>query len=158
MSEQLYNIVTSESAITYSNLSLIAPVDGMNTFDGKFVKYSRGGYTQMITGSHQVIMFSDTRKYTQDIMWHVYGTITKQDITDGVAFYAITNSLPYIDETILIPANPNTTINTFDFLTFNSSDTANWNGYAFNIYAYDENYNILTTKYNLRVYVGYYCL
>lgn len=161
MSEQLYdlyNIVTSSSTITYSNLALIAPVDGLNTFDGKFVKYSDVGYTQMITGSHNVTIWGDTRKYTTDIMWHVYGTITKQDITDGVAFYAITNSLPYVDETILIPANPKTTIIYFDFITFNSSDTTNYNGYAFNIRAFDEDYNELTTKYYLNLRIGYYCL
>ena len=74
MSEQLYNIITSSSNITYSNLALIAPVDGLNTFDGKFEKYSDAGYTEMITGSHNVTIFSDSRKYTTDIMWHVYGT------------------------------------------------------------------------------------
>ena len=158
MSEQLYNIVTSGSAITYSNLSLIAPVDGMNTFDGRFETFSDLGYTQNITGSHIVTIYGDTRKYTTDIMWHVYGTITKQDITDNVTFYAITNTLPYVDETILIPASPETTINNFDFITFNSSDVSNYNGYSFNIHAMDKDYNELTTTYYLNLRVGYYCV
>ena len=76
--------------------------------------------------------------------------MVQQDITDGVAFYAITNSLPYVDETILIPANPETTIIHFDFITFNSSDTRNYNGYSFNIHAFDEEYNELTTTYYLK--------
>ena len=36
MSEQLYNIITSSSTITYSNLALIEPDDGINTFDRKW--------------------------------------------------------------------------------------------------------------------------
>lgn len=153
-----YDISTTQSAFTYPDLSLIAPVDGMNTFDGKFTKYYDSGYTQNITGSHIAVIYGKSLKYTTDIMWHVYGSITKQDITDNVAFYSITNSMPYTDETILIPANTDTTVNYFDFVTFNSSDTANYNAYAFNIRAFNENYKELTTTYYLRLRIGYYCL
>lgn len=154
-----YNIAVSDSKFSYPGLSLIKPVNGINTFDGKFTPFTNVTYTATITGGHSIDLYNPgNRKYTENIVWHVYGTITKQDITDNVAFYAITNSYPYIDETILIPANSDQAVNTFDFLTINSIDTANYNMYKFNIYAYDKDYKELSTTYYLSLQIACYGL
>ena len=159
MSEQLYNIVTSSSNITYSNLSLIVPVDGINTFDGKWKHVKSFDYTASTsTGSYfKDIIYKAEAYDPMYCLYHVTGTITR-DVTDDTAFYYFINALPIVDQVTLIPVEPHQSEIHFDIVNITDKDTGSYNYYRVRVFTCDKDFNKVVANSTINMKIDYYCM
>lgn len=159
MSEQLYNIVTSSSDITYSDVALIAPDDGINTFDRKWKHIKTFTYNASTsTGDYfKDIIYTADVSYPMYCLFHITGTITR-DITDDAVFYYFVNSLPRTDQLTLIPVEPHQSEVSFDIVNITDKDTTSYNYYRVWIATCDKDFNKVVANSTINMKVDYYCL
>jgi len=152
-----YNISVSDSKIIYTPLSSIN--DGVSYFNGTYIPVKQSHYTfTTSTGSyHYTIQSFDQPKTSNIIIYHIYGTITR-DITDNTAFYQMLNKYTVNDPTMIVPCDPYTNINIIDYTEINTNIDVNYQYADFFLKTLDKDYNVITASSYVDITVDYYCL
>lgn len=160
MSTQLYNIVTNVSDISYSNVAIIAPVNGVNYINSSWKHMDTYTYTGSTdTGSYyiDIINNSDNVHSSSYILYHITGTITR-DITDNAMFYYFGNKRPIVDQITLIPVEPYQSEINIDIVNITTYQTTSYQYYRLWLYTCNKDFNTLTAHNDINITVDYYCL
>lgn len=153
-----YNIATTQSAITYPSIALIAPVDGINYFKHNWRHVDTYTYTGSTnTGSLNKELISTNAHYSTYCLYHITGTFT-HDITDNVVFYYLANTWPRNDQVIIIPVKPYQSEISFDFIDITNINTNAYNCYRIYCVACDKDFNTVPSDFSISITVDYYTM
>ena len=150
------NLSVQDNKVKYTPLQTLQ--DGVHYCAGTHTnvfKYSISVSTTNGQVNHNMI---NNRPYINCVLQHIYGSITRSDLTDGVAYYQILNSDPSNDPTNIIPVNPCETVTTFDYYDVNMIQETNYNSFWLICRSNNSNNNEIASTYTIKINVDLYCL
>lgn len=155
----MYNITANNNIVKYTTLSIPNVGDGVRYYDGTYSStYTFKRVESSANGIHDIICRQGGHAIKQDKMLvHVYGTITRDDMTDNCVFYH------YLDEgtaqgdvVIFIPCNLQDNVTHVDFQYFMSKHQYDSNYIWTAIYPCDGSYNKVSSPNNINITVDCY--
>ena len=150
MSSTAANIITTKSKVSYTPINNYQ--DGVSYIHRNTYAVNSIHYTATVTGLTRRDLLKGIS--CSIVFYHIYGTITRSDITDETAYYQVMNTLPSPDDVILIPAK---SVATFDYVDIVTSTRANKH-YRLYVQPMNKNHKPVSTKYTIDVQIDEHSL
>ena len=162
------NVTVNKNKVKYTSLSIPTVSNGVTYYNGTY----KSKYTFRRVGSSATGIQTYKTSYAyfakvgtltvipQDKMLvHVYGTITRHDMTDKCVFYHYLDEGPAGgDHVILIPCNLQGNTTYVDFKYFNSNHQSTSHFIWTNIFPCDYSYNKVSSPNNIDITVDCYSM
>lgn len=145
------DIPVSLNKFNYDQSKLPAPIDGNNYFGLPYASRVTGSKHFTVKG-HSINNSVVSIPQSQYVVFHVRGYITKP-LTSSVAYYSIVNIDDTRDNGILVPSNPYTTIDTFDYMYVRPYNNHARKVFNAGVYCYDNTDTIVNDNFTCDITV-----